>query len=67
LLILYPNDWQIAAYDRLLGSKPVLDALKAGKTTNEIESCYAEQLAEFQKRREPWLLYRSSSTRPRRP
>jgi uncharacterized protein YbbC (DUF1343 family)/CubicO group peptidase (beta-lactamase class C family) len=67
LLDLFPIDWQVARYDRLLGSKQVLDALKAGKKAEEIERCYAEQLAEFRKRREPWLLYSSSRISPRRP
>jgi uncharacterized protein YbbC (DUF1343 family)/CubicO group peptidase (beta-lactamase class C family) len=57
LRILFPDDWQIDAYDRLLASQTVLAAIKAGKSRQEIERLYADQLKQFRLRRAPWLLY----------
>jgi uncharacterized protein YbbC (DUF1343 family) len=54
---LYPDAWQATAYGRLLGSKKVLEALQAGKSTAELEALYAEDLAGFEARRKPFLLY----------
>jgi uncharacterized protein YbbC (DUF1343 family) len=55
---LYPRDWQIAAYARLLASEKVLKAIQAEKTIDAIEKSYQEELATFRNRREPFLLYK---------
>jgi uncharacterized protein YbbC (DUF1343 family) len=57
LRILYPDTWKAKAYDRLLGDKKVLDAIMAGKTVDEMEATYREELGEFCKRRAGFLLY----------
>lgn len=55
---LHPGVWKIDNYDRLLGSRATLEALRAGKTVSEIEAIYRPELEAFLKRREPFLLYR---------
>jgi uncharacterized protein YbbC (DUF1343 family) len=54
---LYPRDWDTTGYGRLLGSEKVLLAVRAGRSINEIERLYQDELAEFKKRREAFLLY----------
>lgn len=57
LRLLYPGDWQAAAYDRLLGNRATLAAVLAGESVDEIESRYEAGLREFLGRRERFLLY----------
>lgn len=54
---LYPEDWNVDRYDRLLGDKEVLEALKDGKTASEIIANYQAELADFKRRRANYLLY----------
>ncbi len=54
---LYPEDWKIDDYKRLLGNDAVLSALRDGKTAAEIEAGYQADLKGFLKRREVFLLY----------
>jgi uncharacterized protein YbbC (DUF1343 family)/CubicO group peptidase (beta-lactamase class C family) len=54
---LYPNDWETKNYARLLGDSLVYEAFQAGKTAEEIETSYQQELAEFQTRRQRHLLY----------
>ena len=54
---LYPDAWQTTAYDRLLSSDKVLEAVKAGKPVAEIEALYQDELQQFLKRRKNALLY----------
>ena len=54
---LYPRDWDTTAYGRLLGSDKVLLAVREGRSIDEIERLYQDELAEFNKRREAFLLY----------
>ena len=55
---LYPEQWDVAAYDKLLLDEPTWRAVCDGKTPAEIMAVYADELAEFQRRRLPCLLYK---------
>ena len=54
---LYPTEWQVDRYLRLLVNQDVLDRLKRGETPEAIERSWSTDLAEFQKRRALYLLY----------
>jgi len=54
---LYPQIWEIDAYDRLLGNKTVLDAIKSGLPYSDITGIYRDELAEFIQRRSQILIY----------
>lgn len=54
---LYPDTWDIDAYDRLLVSKTTLDALRSGQDIPAIEAAYRDRLDEFVQRRAAFLLY----------
>jgi uncharacterized protein YbbC (DUF1343 family)/CubicO group peptidase (beta-lactamase class C family) len=41
----------------LLGDRPTLEAIKAGKPLSEIKALWSSGLIDFEARREPWLLY----------
>ncbi len=55
--LLYPNEWNVAKYENLLGNHAVYEALRAGKPFAEMEALYRPGLEEFRKRRERFLLY----------
>ncbi len=55
---LYPNEWQVDRYLRLLVNQEILDRLKRGETPEQIESSWATDLAEFERRRTAYLLYK---------
>jgi uncharacterized protein YbbC (DUF1343 family) len=57
LQLLYPRDWNVAAYERLLGNHAVYEALRTGKPVSEMEAVYRPELDKFLKRRERFLLY----------
>jgi uncharacterized protein YbbC (DUF1343 family)/CubicO group peptidase (beta-lactamase class C family) len=54
---LYPETWNVAELNRLLGNKTVSDAILRGADLEELRGLAEEGLAEFRKRREPFLLY----------
>jgi uncharacterized protein YbbC (DUF1343 family) len=54
----YPDDWEASAYLRLLGNDAVHQALLSGKTAEEMEKLYREELQRFGERRQKHLLYR---------
>jgi uncharacterized protein YbbC (DUF1343 family)/CubicO group peptidase (beta-lactamase class C family) len=54
---LYPGSWKIDDYINLLANRPVLAALKTGKTPQEIESLWQAGLAEFARIRLKYFLY----------
>ncbi len=54
---LYPTEWQVDRYLRLLVNQDILDRLKRGETPEAIERSWSADLAEFQKRRALYLLY----------
>ena len=55
---LYPNEWQVDKYSRLLVNAEILEKVKAGSTPEEIEKAWQPKLAEFVKRRASFLLYK---------
>jgi uncharacterized protein YbbC (DUF1343 family) len=55
--LLYGEDWETQAYDRLLSSQSTWDAVMAGKSVGEIEAGYRTELERFLVRRAAWLLY----------
>ena len=57
LRALYGDQWNVSAYDRLLGNSVTLEALIAGKTTDEMDALNQSRLQEFLKRRARFLLY----------
>ena len=54
---LYPNDWKIDSYLRLLVNADTLARIKNGETPEVIERSWAASLAEFQRARASVLLY----------
>jgi len=54
---LYPTHWKISGLMTLLGNKRAFDALVRGHSADQIQSEYAKDLADFQNRRGPFLLY----------
>lgn len=57
LRLLYPQDWDVDSYDRLLGNAPVLEALKQGHSFPEILEIYKPSLQAFEQRRLLYLIY----------
>jgi len=55
---LYPAEWQVDRYGRLLVNAGVLDLVKKGETPENIERSWAATAAEFATRRASYLLYR---------
>ena len=54
---LYGEQWESDRYQRLLGDEAVLAAIKSGRSPAEIEALYQDELQEFLKRREQYLIY----------
>ena len=54
---LYPDQWEIDSYGKLLGNQAVLEAVRAGRDYAEILAIYAPALEEFKTRRAPYLIY----------
>jgi len=54
---LYPKDFDLEKFDKLLGHRATIDALKAGKSIEQIRQSWAADLTAFQKRRARYLLY----------
>lgn len=54
---LYKDVWRADDYARLLASGATLDAVRSGKSADEIERMYQSSLAEFRQRRAKALLY----------
>lgn len=61
LRLLYPDTWNIAAYNGLLGDQAVWTKLDQGGTREELAELYRDELREFMVRRLPWLLYGEES------
>lgn len=55
---LYPNDWQVDRYLRLLVNQEILDRLKRGESPEEIERSWQSDLTAFKTRTQPFLLYK---------
>jgi uncharacterized protein YbbC (DUF1343 family) len=54
---LFPESWQAQNYDRLLADQDVFQRLLAGDTTAQLRAAWEDELVEFRKRRERFLLY----------
>ena len=54
---LHPQEWETKSYNRLLADRATFEALTAGRSVTEIEQGYADELAEFLKRRQRFLIY----------
>ena len=54
---LYHGEWKVDDYVNLLANRPVLAALQAGKSPQEIESLWQAGLAEFARIRLKYFLY----------
>ena len=54
---MHPRELNLDACLKLLGDKPTLEALKAGKSTADIRRMWQPALQEFGKRRGSFLLY----------
>jgi uncharacterized protein YbbC (DUF1343 family) len=57
LRALFPDEWQIQSYDRLLGNQRAWQALADGKDVDEIDKLGQARLQEFLRRRARFLLY----------
>jgi len=55
---LYPQQFDIEKFDKLLGHRATISAIKEGKSLAEIRASWSADLQEFRKRREPFLLYK---------
>ena len=55
---LYPQQFDLEKFDRLLGHPATITAIKEGKSLPEIRQTWSADLEEFRKRREPHLLYK---------
>ncbi|MBP7473966.1 MAG: DUF1343 domain-containing protein [Pyrinomonadaceae bacterium] len=55
---LYPNDWLVDRYARLLVNADILAAVKRGDTAADIEKLVSPKITEFNARRASYLLYK---------
>ena len=53
----FREQWDVAAYDRLLLDQATGQAVSDGKTPAEIMAVYRDELEQFKQRRTKWLLY----------
>ena len=54
---LFPTDWEMDRFNRLLCSDKTFAAIERGSSLEELEQIYAAELAEFQNRRQEFLIY----------
>jgi uncharacterized protein YbbC (DUF1343 family) len=54
---LYPEQLGLDKMDKLLGHRATLEAIKQDRPLAEIKALWAEDRAQFEKRRETFLLY----------
>jgi len=54
---LYPNDWKVDSYLRLLVNADTLERVKRGESAREIVASWNAGLQEFRKARAEILLY----------
>jgi uncharacterized protein YbbC (DUF1343 family)/CubicO group peptidase (beta-lactamase class C family) len=55
---LYPKNFGLDKFNRLLVHKPTLDAIRAGKSLAQTKSLWSASLNDFRARREKYLLYK---------
>jgi uncharacterized protein YbbC (DUF1343 family) len=53
----HPRDWERAPYAKLLANDAVFAAFAAGASAAELEAAWQSELADFRRRRAPFLLY----------
>ena len=58
LVKLYPAEWQVDRYDRLLANADTLARLKRGEPAEEIARAWQPRLEEFRRARARALIYR---------
>ena len=54
---LYPKEFALAKVNTLLQHPATIEAIKAGKPLEAITGQWATELADFRKKREPFLIY----------
>lgn len=54
---LYPQDWDMSRFDRLLASQKVFDSIRGGSAPESLASLYAPELEAFRVQRREFLLY----------
>lgn len=54
---LYPTNYALPKVQTLLQHQATIDAIKAGKTLNQIKQSWEAELTEFKRRRQKYLLY----------
>jgi uncharacterized protein YbbC (DUF1343 family) len=54
---LYPTNYALSKLPTLLEHRPTLDAIKAGRTLNQIKQSWDGPLTDFKRRRQKYLLY----------
>lgn len=59
---LFESQWNARDYDRLLGDKAVHQALLDGRTAAQMVALYEDELREFLKRREAFLMYAEATS-----
>jgi len=55
---LYPAEWEVDRFARLLVNAQILAMVKSGESPDAVESAWRSSLADFEKRRAPYLLYK---------
>ena len=55
---LFPDDWEIGSYARLLGNAAAFQALASGGSVAAIRSAYQADLEKFRRRRARYLIYK---------
>jgi uncharacterized protein YbbC (DUF1343 family)/CubicO group peptidase (beta-lactamase class C family) len=57
LRLLYPAEWQVDKFLNLLANSATFEATKAGRSLEEIEATFADELQKFERVRASYLLY----------
>lgn len=55
---LYPNDWQVEKYARLLVNEKTLDSVRQNSEVQKIKESFQLEISNFNKRRASFLLYK---------
>ncbi|HUR99881.1 MAG TPA: exo-beta-N-acetylmuramidase NamZ domain-containing protein, partial [Pyrinomonadaceae bacterium] len=55
---LYPGEWEVDRYGRLLVNGGILEMVKRGESPEAVEAAWKKSLDDFEKRRAPYLLYK---------
>ena len=55
---LYPNDWQADKFSRLLVNGDILEMIKRGDSPEAVQTAFQNSLADFNRRRSAFLLYK---------